>query len=497
MIQQLSVGNRFHSLALDDPDNTDSDTEIISRPATDQPQGDASSAGSGTEYFDVQDDAFYFQAKADQPPREPWDIAQPLDFDDLGHIFSIIHQLDESFRATQDISNPLGMDDPGQIWKWADVGSSQMPLEAPTYPTLTGGKGDEQPATPSRINHLQLFAWINAHLTWLPNYDTVYVFVDNRDLPSTNCPEYWPYFAPWIKGRCEVIGYRQERTTAIYVPINQTTGLHEVHYTWAGTFVLEALCTVYPTINFALMDSDCVPTALFEIADLVTLMTDQASREEAMQSYTMASAHDCPPAVLLIIMTESRAEVNAGLVIVTGHVPVCPPDVSMEPQDEQKADQDTSTGKTDDSDSRAHKARRIATTAISKSPSEWEAELRRSRARLLASSAVPDDPSEALQGGLILTPLLGCKAKTPPGVDPRLGNVRRMGRTSCFPHPRSTHRMAETWTRTIPATQIHWQNTAIPDMGQANFRTRSALTHVHIPFRLPNPMSTWRQAVPE
>jgi len=41
--------------------------------------------------------------------------------------------------------------------------------------------------------------------------------------------------------------------------------------------------------------------------------------EEAMQSYTMASAHDCPPAVLL--MTESRAELNAGLVIVTGHVP--------------------------------------------------------------------------------------------------------------------------------------------------------------------------------
>ena len=101
--QQISLPCR------DDPDNTDSDTEIISRPATDQPQGDASSAGSGTEYFDVQDDVFYFQAKADQPPREPWDT-QPLDFDDLGHIFSIIHQLDESFRATQDISNPLEME---------------------------------------------------------------------------------------------------------------------------------------------------------------------------------------------------------------------------------------------------------------------------------------------------------------------------------------------------------------------------------------------------
>ena len=111
-----------------------------------------------------------------------------------------------------------------------------------------------------------------------------YVFVDNRELPGTNCPDHWPYFAPWIKGRCEVIGYRQERTTAIYVPISQTTGLNEVHYTWAGTFVLEALCTVYPTINFALMDSDCVPTALFEIADLVTLMIDQVSREEACKA---------------------------------------------------------------------------------------------------------------------------------------------------------------------------------------------------------------------
>ena len=90
------------------------------------------------------------------------------------------------------------------------------------------------------------------------------------------------------------------RTTAIYVPISHTTGLNEVHCTWAGTFVLEALCTVYPTINFALRNSDCVPTALFEAADLVTLMT------EAMQSYTMASARDSPPAVLL--MTESRAK---------------------------------------------------------------------------------------------------------------------------------------------------------------------------------------------
>ena len=66
-----------------------------------------------------------------------------------------------------------------------------------------------------------------------------------------------PYFAPWIKGRCEIIGPHQEKTTAIYVPISQATGIEKVRFTWAGTFVLEALCLAYPTVNFALIDSDC------------------------------------------------------------------------------------------------------------------------------------------------------------------------------------------------------------------------------------------------
>lgn len=90
----------------------------------------------------------------------------------------------------------------------------------------------------------------------------------------------------------------------------------------------KALCLVYPTINFALVDSDCVPTTLFEVAELVNLMVDQASRNDALQRHTMGSARDCPPAVML--MTESRAELNAGLVIVTGHTQVLASDVDME-----------------------------------------------------------------------------------------------------------------------------------------------------------------------
>ena len=110
------------------------------------------------------------------------------------------------------------MDDTQQTWKWADVGSRRMPRSPLTYPTLM--VDDENGS----------------------QYDTVYVFVDNRALSGTNPPEYWPYLAPWIKGRCEVIGPYQEKTTAIHIPINSDTGFHQVHYTWAGAAVLEALC---------------------------------------------------------------------------------------------------------------------------------------------------------------------------------------------------------------------------------------------------------------
>ena len=83
-------------------------------------------------------------------------------------------------------------------------------------------------------------------------------------------------------------GPYREKTTAIHFPINADTGLHQVHYTWAGAAALEALCLMFPTVNFALIDSDCVPTSLFEIAELVNLMTDKASRAEAMQHNTLS-----------------------------------------------------------------------------------------------------------------------------------------------------------------------------------------------------------------
>ena len=175
------------------------------------------------------------------------------------------HQLDATFHSVKEIETPLGMDDTQQMWKWADVGSCQMPRSPPMYPTLmVGESGARQPAA-SQVHHKTLFQWIVGNLSWLSQYDTVYVFVDNRALSGANPPDYWPFFAPWIKSRCEVIGLYQEKITAVYIPINSDTGLDQVHYTWAGAAVLEAPCLVYPTVNFVLADSDCVPTSLFEV----------------------------------------------------------------------------------------------------------------------------------------------------------------------------------------------------------------------------------------
>ena len=407
--------NRFISLAPDDPDDSDTDMEPTEPCVIEKPREGGSTDSDESVYFDAweaDDDTPYFQQGAEPPPREEWEIAMPIDFSDCQGTLQISHQLDALFLSEKEIETPLGMDNAHQKWKWADVGSRRMPRLPLTYPTVMvdDENGIRRPAA-SQVHHRTLFQWIVDNLLWLPQYDTAYVFVDNRMLSGPNPPVYWPHFAPWIKGRCAVTGPYREKTTAIHIPINSDTGLHQVHYTWAGAAVLGALCLVFPTVNFALTDSDCVPTSLFEIAELVNLMTDKTSRAEAMQHYTMASSSQCPPAVLLT--TEAKAELNAGLIIITGHAPTHTADVDMDQETPDASMPPVDAAGSAASDARAPKARRIVHPTNTNSADEWVTALYNSRAKFLATTAIPEDPAEAIRSGLILTPLLGCKAKTP------------------------------------------------------------------------------------
>ena len=54
----------------------------------------------------------------------------------------------------------------------------------------------------------------------------------------------------------------------VFVPIGAATGLHHVHPTWAGTFVLDACVFLMPNKHFALIDRNCIPVIFFEIEEL-------------------------------------------------------------------------------------------------------------------------------------------------------------------------------------------------------------------------------------
>ena len=110
-------------------------------------------------------------------------------------------------------------------------------------------------------------------------YHTVYLVTDNRDLQSDEVKSvpglsHCPMVAAWWKERLRYVGPYGELTTVVFVHISADTGLYKVHPTWAGTYILDACVFLFPTINFALIDSDCVPGTLFEMRELWLASTD-------------------------------------------------------------------------------------------------------------------------------------------------------------------------------------------------------------------------------
>ena len=80
--------------------------------------------------------------------------------------------------------------------------------------------------------------------------------------------QHWPAVAAWWSSRARMERPAGELCDVVFFPVSQASGLHLVHHTWAGTFVLAALCLVFPGLHIVLLDSDCVPVTLFEVEDL-------------------------------------------------------------------------------------------------------------------------------------------------------------------------------------------------------------------------------------
>ena len=118
--------------------------------------------------------------------------------------------------------------------------------------------------TPPGPDWHKLYRWLVSQSSAFLPYHTVYLVTDNRDLQSDEVKSvhglsHWPMVAAWWKERLRYVGPYGELTTVVFVHISADTVLHKVHPTWAGTFILDACVFLFPTINFALIDSDCVP----------------------------------------------------------------------------------------------------------------------------------------------------------------------------------------------------------------------------------------------
>ena len=121
----------------------------------------------------------------------------------------------------------------------------------------------------------------------------------------------------------------------IYIPISPAAGLEHEHPTWAGTFVLAALVFLFPGVYFVLLDSDCVPVTLFEVADLwkeISLLQKALTHatascpkgpvsSETSESVPKASklSHDRWQHQIIgqgvLLVTEHNAEVNARFIV--------------------------------------------------------------------------------------------------------------------------------------------------------------------------------------
>ena len=185
----------------------------------------------------------------------------------------------------------------------------------------------------------QMFCYLLLHYADIRFFNTVFVLVDNRDLTAPRTDQeslaHWPTVEAWWISRLGMHGPAGELCDLIYIPISAAAGLEHVHPTWAGTFVLAALVFLFPGIHFVLLDSDCVPVTLFEVADLwkelsllrtglkhATVSSRRGSGpRETSESVPKASklSHDRWQLQIIgqgvLLVTEHNAEVNAGFIV--------------------------------------------------------------------------------------------------------------------------------------------------------------------------------------
>ena len=184
-----------------------------------------------------------------------------------GRPYRTVRRNSSCIGALQDISTEYGLNLTVQHgWRFGDPHKKTAAPDRHDY-DIKLSDGIELSPGPQWHN---LYRWIVSQADEFLPFDTVYLITDNRDLLAGTVKQnpglsHWPVVAAWWKERIKYVGPYGEHT---FVPITADTGLERVHPTWAGTYILDACVYLFPGINFALIDSDCVPVTLYEIQEL-------------------------------------------------------------------------------------------------------------------------------------------------------------------------------------------------------------------------------------
>ena len=226
-----------------------------------------------------------------------------------------IEHIMQAMHKPKPIGSPFGLDHGHARWTFDDHTKKRGPAVS-GYPMAKLHGAEEHCASgPERT---KLFAFLLSLRTTIEAADTVYICVDNRP-PWHPDLQWYHHFATWLKDRCRYIGPYKERTTALYLQASEENGLMKTHYLWASVFILEGLTFLYPQINFTLIDTDCVPISLFETTEMAHMVTRRTYAVEQDPAVNRADIFRPLEFVspVVILVSEYRAEINAGMVIVT------------------------------------------------------------------------------------------------------------------------------------------------------------------------------------
>ena len=275
----------------------------------------------------------------------------------------------------------------------------------------------------------QLFQYLLRQCRHIQYYEAVYLLVDTRDLTVVDQVEpslaHWPAVAAWWSSRLRYVGPREEQVDLVFVRACKSSGLHLVHPTWAGTFVLAALVFLFPKTHFVLLDSDCVPVTLFEIEELWMLTTkslfsqaptssqgaDSPAHKARKTQQDHAEEEDAPRVVLV---TEPHTDINAGFVVIFGSQHSAPMDIE---EIDQHCAQNQDTGL-------AEWWEEMATMAYTKYRAHTSEYLCNFSDPLFLTS---EEQGQVLQSGLALSPIAWQKPGTQ-WIGPRHGRLSENGR---------------------------------------------------------------------